>query len=808
MKTSTLFLTFFALFLLNSAGATNSNGISGKVESTFQDPVAFANIALYTAADSVLIGGAVSDINGDFIIESKMGEYYIRVSSIGFLNFNSGNFTINAESPSLEFGTIVLIEDINLLDEVTIQSMVPTIVNKPDRMVMNVEGTALSSGSSAYDLLSKAPGVWIDQEGNITLNGKSGVQVMIDNRPTYLSAVELQNMLKGISSENIKDIEIITNPSSKYDAEGTSGILNLNFKKNLQEGMNGSIYGAWEYRNLNGYSGGSNINFKKNRWNSFVNIDMARRTRGRVNTMTREFNDPERNIYFDQKGKQTDISYSPSLRLGTDFDINEKQSIGFTARLAYDESRNKFNTESVLSNNNPPENLLIFAHNNYGSENKTGAFNLHYILNPDTNGTMLSIDVDYVKLERSGKSTFLNEYYSLPAQGLINNEELTSDNPAYYDIYAAKVDFTRTLFGTLKMDAGLKSSYVVSDNNLYFFKIIEGSKEVDHLRTNSFSYREYINAAYANLSRQLGEKWSIQAGLRVEQTQSEGYSQTLDQRTEREYIDFFPSVYVQQKVNDNYSIGYNYSRRIDRPGYHNLNPFIFYLDPYTMAVGNPLLRPQYTNSFELRQTWKRYNLTMDYSKTNDFIAEIPQQDNSNGTTVFSQSNVDNFESIGITLIAPIELNGKWNMNNTFIAANQNYSTILNGRNEKNAEFFYMVQSNQNIQLPAGIKLEVNAGYQGPVAYGLFKISPQWWVDAGLKKSFIEDKLDVSFRVSDIFKSRRVIGAANLNGNVNEFDQYFYQQSFSVSARYKFNKGDKFDIKRRNTNFDELNRANG
>ena len=281
------------LFFLASTHLVNAqaNGtLSGKLQDTKGAAIGFANVAVLRTSDSVAVTGAITDAAGSFAIKTPAtGRYLLRVSLIGYANTNTPPFEVTDENSSKDFGTLTLKENTKQLAEVKVQALRPTIVTHPDKMVVSVEGTALTAGNTAYDVLAKSPGVFVDQDGNIQLNGKSGVRIMLDGKLTYLSGKELQTMLQGMSAENLKDLEIITNPSSKYDAEGTAGIININLKKNDLTGINGSVYGGFQNNGLQGFSGGGNINYKKGKWNSFANLDVARRTQLRIATFTRLF---------------------------------------------------------------------------------------------------------------------------------------------------------------------------------------------------------------------------------------------------------------------------------------------------------------------------------------------------------------------------------------------------------------------------------------------------------------------------------------------------------------------------------------
>lgn len=426
----------------------------------------------------------------------------------------------------------------------------------------------------------------------------------------------------------------------------------------------------------------------------------------------------------------------------------------------------------------------------------------------DTAGTTLSADVDYVKINNNANSRFFNVYEQISTG---NSRQVLpgSDNPSDYSIFSAKTDYTKAFSKDTKMELGAKISRVVSDNDLRFFYNVDNVNRPDSLKSNHFIYKENIYAAYANFNTKLSSKWSLQSGLRAEQTLGEGNLLTTKTTFKRNYLNLFPSIFLMHNISKDYQISYNYSRRINRPRYESLNPFVFYIDPYTYAQGNPSLRPAYTNSFEVTQTLKsKYIFKVGYAVTTDFIAEVPEQFPELNRTIFMQSNVQRYENYNGNVVLPIKISKNWEMNNNITISYQDYTIEQKERSLRNRQLNYYAQSSQNIQLPKKIRLEVNAFYQGPFAYALYKISPLWGIDVGVKRSFLNDKFELSVNVNDIFRGQQIIGKANYNGNINEFDQYFGSRSLRVNLRYKFNKGAKIEEKKRNTNLEELNRAGG
>jgi hypothetical protein len=309
---------------------------------------------------------------------------------------------------------------------------------------------------------------------------------------------------------------------------------------------------------------------------------------------------------------------------------------------------------------------------------------------------------------------------------------------------------------------------------------------------------------------------NIKLGLRGEHTYSDGRSVTIDSTTIRDYFNLFPSVFVQHNTTENYQFNINYSRRIDRPQYRSLNPFIFYLDPYTWAQGNPLLLPQYTHSFQLTQTfYKKYTVILGYSQTKQFITEVPRQDVENLTTAFVTDNVDDSYSVNANFILPVELSKKISLNNNLTVWHQEFSTyvvdpINTGENIEvvNTQTSWSARSTATWKLNKTSRAEITADYRSSIVFGVYRLDPNWGVDLGYRKSIFDNKVDMSINARDIFKTRLIAGGADIAPNVNVFDQYFRTRSVSFALTYKFSKGEKFRSSQRQLNLDEVNRAGG
>ncbi|AKD04554.1 outer membrane beta-barrel family protein [Pontibacter korlensis] len=809
MKSLHILIFLLLLSLTNQALAAKDGSLKGQVLDGRNQPLGFVNVAVVKAADSAVVTGAIADIEGRFVIATPSpGKYKLKISMVGYQTLLTAGFEITAASPGRDFGTLIMQEDAQLLQEVTVQAMRPTVVAYADKVVVSVENTALAGGSTAYEVLSKSPGVWVDQDGNIKLNGKAGVQIMINGKMSYLSGKELQNLLQSMSADNIKDLEIRANTSAKYDAEGGAGVININLKKHEGTGFNGSVYGGYRYSELHGYTAGAEINYKLKAWSSYATVDVAERTHFRTNLMQREF-DGQKDSRLNQNIREEGTRFVPTMRFGTDYELNKNHSLGLLAGISIYKTEDNLRTKALLHNGDTAEDIFIDARNISKSANTNSTINLHYLGKLDTLGSILLFDLDYVRLKSQDRASFLNHWDSLGTDSFVLVEQLLTDNPNSYDIYSAKADFSKRIGKAGKLDLGAKVSHVVADNELQFYSVFDGKKTLNDTKSSHFIYKENIYAAYASYATQLGEKWKINAGLRAEQTKATGNSTTLNQKSERSYLDLFPSLSFQQTISNNYQINYSYNRSINRPRYGALNPFIFYLDPYTWVTGNTGLKPQYTNSFAVTQVVNQaYSFTLGYAVTKDYMTEIPEQDPEAKTTVFMQQNVEDLKTWNATLVAPIQVSVRWQMNNSATLAYQHFSKEIEDMTLENEQLTFSVQSSHHVQLPKEVRLELNAAYQGPVAYGMYHIDANWGIDAGLKRSFFNDKLDVGLSITDIFKTRRIKGGTNINGNIIASKQYTGSQSFRVNLRYRFSKGAEFKASKRNVNLDEVNRAGG
>lgn len=620
MKKLLPLLIFLTTAYISTAQVVNGN-ISGTVNDASEKGQEAATISLLTANDSSLVHMCVSDKAGNFRFTSiGEGKYLVSVSAVGYSKGYSKTFTIDVTNPSIHLNPVKLREIAKDLSAVTVVGRKQLIEQKIDRTVVNVDGAVTNVGASALEVLEKSPGITVDKDGNISLKGKQGVMVMIDGKPSYLSGAELVNLLRNMNANQLDQIEIMTNPPAKYDAAGNSGIINIKTKKIKMQGFNGSLTAGFSQGKYSKTNNSINMNYRTGKMNAFLNVSYNKNNGFQGLDILRRY----RNIdgksidaIFEQASFIRTTNENRNLKAGMDFFLTDKTTVGFVASgFIAPEVYNGTNT-SYLKNGSHVVDSIVFSLGNNNDRWKNGSINLNFRHQFDSAGRELTADVDYVTYTSNNNQHYINSSFK-PDWTKKNQEELKGILPININIYSAKTDYTHQFKG-LKMDAGLKVSYVNTDNVANYFNLRVGQWMPDYNKTNNFQYTENINAAYININRQI-KKWGVQAGLRYENTnytgKQKGNPQRKDSSFSRSYDSWFPTVYLSYAADKNNQFGLNVGRRIDRPAYQDLNPFLFFLDNYTYQSGNPYLKPQFSNNIELSHTFKGFlTTTVNYSVT-------------------------------------------------------------------------------------------------------------------------------------------------------------------------------------------------
>lgn len=810
MKT---FTSLVAAMLLLSTSMFAQSPVRGKVSGEIREAngksLPFATVLLLKAKDSTLVKGAITSETGYYEVENvPEGSYLIGANMVGFQKTYSAPFSISAASTTVQVPALQMSETSQTLDEVKVISKKPFVEQQIDRMVVNVENSVVSAGGTALEVLEKAPGVTIDRQNDrLQLKGRQGVMVMIDGKLQQISMQDLMNMLQSMPSDNVEKIELITNPPAKYDAAGNSGLINIVLKKNKNFGTNGNYTlsaGVGRYEKLNGSIG---LNHRTAKINSFANVSLFHARFQNTQDIDRTIAYKDQITYLDQNSPRVGNPQNLSFRAGVDYFVTKKTTVGILATGFL----NQFKMNGISSTDFYDKNRTLtgrfatdaFNHNKLN--NFTGNLNLKHDFG---NGRELSADADYSVFDGNSGNDLNTNYFD--AKDVLTSKEIVRNiMPSTIGIAAAKVDYIHPLKKG-KFEAGAKSSLVNSDNDMRFETQVDKQWILDPSRSNRFKYTENINAVYSNYSTKLDKKTQLQLGLRVEHTHSKGNSVTLNSIVDRNYVNAFPSVFVSRQLDTNNVLNVSFSRRIDRPNYRNLNPFQFFLDPLTFQQGNPNLRPQFTNSFQVTHVFKgMFSTTLGYSRINDVIADqIPKQIAEENKTYVTTENLDHQDSYNATFSIPVTVSKWWTMQNNVSAFYNRYRSFYYGADLDLGQFGATVFVTNNFTLPKGYTAELSGFWNSPTQYNILQAKAQGQISAGFAKSLWNRKASLRLNVQDIFFLNRFAGTVkyqDLNFRVNS---RWESRQVRLSFTYRFGNQNVKAARQRSTSTEDLrNRAN-
>jgi iron complex outermembrane receptor protein len=762
--------------------------ITGLVKDEQGTPVKGATISLIRASDSGLVKLAASNTDGSFNLSAiNNGDYRVKATLVGHKAGYSSPFNI-AGGP-ITLPTLVMTKFAADMKEVVVTASRPLIEVKADKTILNVEGTINAVGSDVVELLRKSPGVMVDKDDNISMNGKSGVQVYIDGRPTPLAGADLASYLKSIQSSQVESIELITNPSAKYEAAGNAGIINIRLKKNKSLGTNGSVNAGWNIGTYAKYNAGFSLNYRNKKVNLFGNYGYNQG----INTTHLSLYRTVLDSLFDQNGTMINSNKTHNFKAGLDYFIDKKSTFGIilTGNFADPNFSNHSETPITYIPSGEVDRILVSDNTNAMTRDNLNA-NLNYTYtNPNGKNLIMNLDKGYYDLFSDQHQP--NDYYD-PSGQLISSVVYRMIAPTNIDINSLKLDYEQN-FKKGKLGYGGKIGYVTSDNDFRRYNVYSTGEELDKDRSNRFEYKENINAAYVNYNRPF-KGLIVQAGLRMENTNLEGIStgekkgsseyEAYDSSFTRHYTDFFPSVAITFNKHPKNQFTISYSKRIDRPAYQDLNPFEMKLDEYTFMKGNINLRPQYTNSVTLSHTYKfKLFSSLSYSHVNDMFAQLI--DTAEGSKAFlSKRNLATQDVVSLNVSYPFQRKAF----SSLINVNTNYShykaNFGEGRDiDVDAAAFRFFAQN-SLKFKKTWTAELNGFYNAPtVMGGTFKMKGMWSVDAGLQKQVMKGQGTIRTSVSDVFNTLKFSGISDFAGQTTKAHVNFESRQFKLSFAYRF-----------------------
>ena len=777
-----LLLTATALF-------SRAQQINGLAKDESGDPLNGATVSLTKATDSSTIKLAVTKANGSFSFSGiKEGNYKVMVSHVGHKPAFSPNFSFGSSDmtlPELKLSKIG-----GSLGNVTVTAQKPMVEVKADKMILNVEGTINAVGSNALELLRKSPGVLLDKDDNISLSGKNGVQVYIEGRSTPLSGQDLANYLKTLQSSQIEAIELITNPSAKYDAAGNAGIINIKLKKNKSLGTNGSVNAGWNISTHSKYNAGASLNYRNKNINIFSTYSFSYAPNEQNIKIKRTVLDS----FFDQKNTILDTRRAHNFKIGADYFLNKKNTIGVMANgILSDPTSDSYGRTYISNTTTSTVDRLLVASNTTRMKRHNVNFNLNYNY-LDPKGSSFTVNADRGSYDLNSDQVQGNYYYDAAGQVETNRVIYHMISPAQININSIKADYEQN-FMKGKLSLGAKSAYVKTDNDFQRYNVNGPVEDLDKDRSNHFIYKENINAGYVNYNRQY-KKFMIQGGIRVENTLSEGVTNGLkyngsgyvasNTSFRRSYTDLFPSAAITFNKNPKKQWNLTYSRRIDRPAYQDLNPFEFKLDEYTFMKGNINLLPQYTNSFGLTHTYKyKLNMTLNYSHVKDMFTQIIDTVETSKAFI-SRKNLATQDIVSFNISYPFQYKSYSLFTNIISNYSKYQADFGTGRKVDLNAFGFNLFVQNSLKFAKTWTAELSGFYNAPTIYmGSFKGKSIYNIDAGMSKQIMKGKATVKASVSDVFHTMQFRAESNFAGQVTNFSYRQESQQFKLAMNYRF-----------------------
>jgi hypothetical protein len=698
------------IIIICTSAFAKAQKITGTVLSENNERLPYANVLL-TGVDGGLIKATITKENGNYTIQGiKAGSYVLKVSFIGY---KISEKSIVLSQRDIEVPSIQLIPLSEALDEVTLVAQRPIIQVEPDKTIFNVAGTISSAGNNGLELLRKAPGVRLDNGNNVIVEGKTGVLIYIDGRQSYLQGDDLTAFLQSLQADTIDSIEIITQPSSRFDAAGNAGIINIRLKREKGLGTRGSVSSTLTVGNYARTNNSLSLTSRLKKWNLYGSYSNYL---GRSTSFIDLYRTQGDKIFDAQTDSEYE-SFSNNFRVGADHYLSKKSTLGTIVSINLNESDARSNSQTpIIDRGSGVIDSILRAPNS--SENMTVNIttNLNYRYQ-DTLGTNFSVDIDYGRFTRD-RLNYQPNFYVTPDGAILNEVITNQETPIDIEIYAAKADYEQKL-GDGSFETGAKVSQVLTDNVFKFYDVVNGDEILNNTRSNQFKYDEKIYAAYAKYNLGKGN-WKFQGGLRLESTNSQGNltaaNENINESVNRKYTDVFPSAGITHQIGQKNSLAFSYSRRIQRPNYQDLNPFEYQLDELSFRRGNPFLQPQYTDNFKISHTFK-YTLTtsLSYSHVSDFFAQVTEAVGENQNFI-STRNVADQEVYNLSLSYPFKVNDWWRAYANIYSSYSNYTATNSAFISRSQETFGFYAQN-TFSLPANIKFEISGWYSSPSIWG-------------------------------------------------------------------------------------------
>ena len=791
-----------------SAFGQGTAAITGAVLDPAGAPVEFATITLHRATDSTVVKSEFSDAKGAFALRAPAGgRYRVSAAQVGYERYWSAAFELPMAGLGLP-AVVLRPSAATVLQEVQVIGQKPLFEHQADRTIVNVASSPLAAGNTALDVLARAPGVTVDGGDNLALRGKQGLLVLIDGKRQPMTGTELADYLRTLPAEQLATIELITNPPASYDAQGTAGIIAINLKKDQRQGANGSLnlgYGRGVYGRL---TAGATGNYRRGKTNAYGSYSYADRSTYLRLTSHRVFYDQGQPAGgSNQEDYTATRTQAHNWKAGADYAFTGRTTLG-AALTGQAAQSNGQGTNAVTlrdAGGATTRTLLSDAYRNATTPNLTANLNLRHAFADSSNSPTLTADANYAtyRLSRQqGLSALLDAGSAVPTL-------LTSNQSGHLRLFTGQLDYGHPLAHRRLLSGGLKVSRVQSGNDAVFQQTTNGVIALDTVQTNRFRYTENIRAAYLNW-QQTGARATWQVGLRGEQTTAQGVQEVGNQRFERQYFQLFPSASLKYTFSPRHELTLALARRLDRPGYDQLNPFRIYLNATTYRSGNPALLPQTSYNAEVTHTYlQKYTLGLSYSNTQNPVLIVVQPATATSRFVLARPvNLGAQHYAALTLTVPLTPCKAWSIYNSAVFYYSRYTGELAGTTLNRAKPSINVSSTHTLTLGQGWSADLSATYQSPEVYGFITSRANGDLTIGVQKSLLKGQGILKFNVTDVWYTNRNIATSTYDNYVENFTQSRDSRVATFSFSYRLGSSQVAASRRADGAEEEKRRAGG
>ncbi|MCP1995474.1 TonB-dependent receptor [Flavobacterium sp. HSC-61S13] len=773
------FMILFNLMLLGSVTAVSAqNQVYGTLQDIDQQPIDFGEVRL-TLKDSENPIQTYSDTLGYFSFnEIPNGLYILEILQLGRLQ-DQREFYIDK---TIDLGTLS-INTSSQLSEIVIEGKKKIFETKIDRTVFNVENSIAASTGDALDAIKATPGIAVSN-ADIKIVGKNSVSVMINDKLVQLSGEDLNNYLKTLSASDIQKIEVITTPPAKYEAQGNGGIINIVLKPKRENAWNNNSRFNYYQASYSNFRIGNTFTYSKDKFSVQAHVDASSGNHSRTERMT--------NIYPDE----TWISIDPdktrtkrlSAKINLDYQLTSKSNIGIQYLNNGYKKKTIWNSAITdIYDNKQQLTSGILTNGHTESEEQFNNLNLNYDFKIDSLGKKISLNLDYFSSDKNNERPFDSERLYYTSSTIPTSIKARSTGDIIIDIYSAKLDFEMPL-KAFKLDYGAKVSWIKNGSDSKYFDQISGTPILDPSKSDHFDYSEQGQALYISMNKEWSPKWNSQVGLRMEATQTKGISYTAEQTEKKNFLDFFPTAYIQYKPSEYHAFNLNYNKRISRPPFWALNPFRWYIDAYSYTQGNPFLQPYNTHKLELSYTYKNnWNSKLEYSRVSNAITQIQNVNESDKTRIFTQENFYNIDIYSISQAYTFSKYPWWQSVNTL-----NISWTRTTFNDDNKQIYeaqnglnVYISSNNSFKITNKLTAEVNGYINSKSHYMIYVTDPSATLDFGVSYKMIDDNLKMTFNIYDIFRTSTSKSYTQSGTNKIIYKNYYANRYANLAISYSF-----------------------